>query len=125
MRLGFSTDVSSLAHDLVTLTRSVVHVGFLFVFVFCFVFVLFYPWHVCSILNVLVSHSGTPEQLLFQRKGSGCPSGVHDPGAALHTARLPAFTTLDRNIHSAPYRHVGPPSAWSVVPGVISLIVLG
>ena len=36
-----------------------------------------------------------------------------------------SVTTLDLNIHSAPYRHVGPPSAWSVVPGVISLIVLG
>ena len=40
-----------------------------------------------------------------QRKGSGCPFGVHQPGAALRTARLPAFATLYPNSQTASVCH--------------------
>ena len=41
-----------------------------------------------------------------QRKGNGngCPFGVHQPGAALHTASMPAFVTVNLNTYSNP-RH--------------------
>ena len=57
--------------------------------------------HLCSILRVL----GEPS---CQRKCNGCPFGVHQPGAALHTTRLPAFVTVYPSSHSAS-SHVGTP----------------
>ena len=40
-----------------------------------------------------------------QRKGSECPFGVHQPGAALRTTRLPAFATLYPNSQTASVCH--------------------
>ena len=45
------------------------------------------------------------EEPSCQRKGSGCPFGVHQPGAALRTARLPAFATLYPNSQTASVCH--------------------
>ena len=62
------------------------------------------PLHAC--LCVPVGHLGGGGGALCQRKGSGRPFGVHQPGATLHTART--FVTAYPNRHSAP-KHVGPP----------------
>ena len=40
-----------------------------------------------------------------QRKGNGCPFGVHQPDATLRTARLPAFATLHSNSQTASVCH--------------------
>ena len=62
------------------------------------------PLHVCSTLRarVLVGHCG---RTLVPEKGQWMSFGFHQPGAALRTARLPAFATLYPNSQTVSVCH--------------------